>query len=156
MQQERVKQAICWALVALCMALIFYFSSRTAGESSAQSGFLLKIIRQIFNFVAINDFIVRKGAHFLEFTGLCFLFGLAFFEQTTKLCPVRSVFFTSIYAVSDEIHQIFVEGRACRFSDWIIDTAGAILGIIIFCFLYLIIKKFICYKKEKHIDSNNN
>ena len=33
------------------------------------------------------------------------------------------------YAASDEFHQLFVEGRAGRVSDVLIDSAGALAGV---------------------------
>lgn len=147
MQQERIKKIICWALAAVCMAVIFYFSSRTASESSEQSNHILLFLKKLLESNAFTDYIVRKGAHFFEFAGLSFLFSLAWLEQTKKLCPLRAVFLTSAYAATDEFHQIFVDGRSCQFSDWIIDTAGAVLGMTLFVLIYFILKKIIAYKK---------
>ncbi len=39
-----------------------------------------------------------------------------------------------VYGLFDEIHQLFVQGRACTFSDWMIDSGGALLA----CFVYLL------------------
>ena len=39
---------------------------------------------------------------------------------------------TAVYAATDEIHQLFVPGRAGRFSDVCIDSAGALAGGIVF------------------------
>ncbi len=39
--------------------------------------------------------------------------------------------FCIFYAVSDEFHQLFVPGRACLFTDVCIDSAGALLGILL-------------------------
>lgn len=36
-----------------------------------------------------------------------------------------------LYAVTDEIHQIFVEGRSCELRDLLIDAAGVLLGVVI-------------------------
>ena len=44
------------------------------------------------------------------------------------------------YACFDEFHQLFVNGRTGQFSDCLIDTSGAILGILLFKVI-LIIKK---------------
>jgi len=33
------------------------------------------------------------------------------------------------YAALDELHQVFVPGRTCLLQDWLIDTAGAFVGI---------------------------
>jgi VanZ family protein len=41
-------------------------------------------------------------------------------------------FFTGVlYAVSDEIHQLFVPGRAGQIRDVLIDACGVFVGIII-------------------------
>ena len=41
-----------------------------------------------------------------------------------------------IYAVSDELHQLYVAGRSCELFDVIIDAIGSIFGILIGYFLY--------------------
>ena len=58
-----------------------------------------------------------------------------------------SVICASIYAISDEVHQIFIDGRSCELRDLAIDTVGAILGAIGFLVIYLIIDAII--KKQK-------
>ena len=46
-----------------------------------------------------------------------------------------------IYAISDEIHQLFVPGRAGQVRDVLIDSAGSFLGIIlVMAFVKLLIK----------------
>lgn len=36
-----------------------------------------------------------------------------------------------IYAISDEIHQHFIPGRAAMFGDVIIDSMGILLGVLL-------------------------
>ena len=43
---------------------------------------------------------------------------------------------TFLYACTDEFHQLFVPGRAGRFTDVLIDTTG---GIIMLLFIALVI-----------------
>jgi VanZ family protein len=38
----------------------------------------------------------------------------------------------SLYGATDEIHQLFVEGRNCNAWDWVADTVGAILGATLY------------------------
>ena len=38
----------------------------------------------------------------------------------------------SAYAASDEWHQSFVPGRASEAADWIADTAGAIVAVVLY------------------------
>ncbi len=159
MQQERNKiatQTVCWVLVAICMGTIFYFSSRTSTESSSQSGYFVLLFKKILGNNVVTDFIVRKCAHCLEFAGLAFLFNIALFEQSNNIKPIYATAFTLLYAITDEIHQIFVPGRSCQFKDWGIDTLGAIIGTLVFLAIYFIILKIIKYKKSKQIDTIMN
>ncbi len=120
------------------MGVIFWLSSRTADESSQQSDEILKLLISIFGDNIFTTFIVRKSAHFLEYTGLCFLFNISLFATKRRPLYIYAVLFTSLYAVTDEVHQLFVEGRACKVTDWAIDTSGAILGAVVFAVIYLI------------------
>lgn len=129
------------------MGVIFWLSSRTATESSEQSGVIVEFLRKIFGDNVFTDFIVRKSAHCLEFTGLSFLFNLSLYVTKNKPSYVFAVILTSIYAATDEFHQLFVEGRSCQITDWAIDTGGAILGALGFLVILLIIKK--CKKTIK-------
>lgn len=156
MQKEKNKiiTALCWILVFICMAVIFWLSSRTAEQSSEQSGALLQWLLDNFGDNFFTDFIVRKLAHFLEFAGLCFLFNTAFLQTNKRKMPVISVLCTSVYAASDEFHQFFVEGRSCQLSDWAIDTAGAILSSAVFLIIAAAFSAAV--KKKNTIDTGNN
>ena len=131
------------------MGVIFWLSSRTATESSEQSGVIVEFLRKIFGDNVFTDFIVRKSAHCLEFTGLSFLFNLSLYVTKNKPSFVFAVMLTSIYAATDEFHQLFVEGRSCQITDWAIDTAGAILGALGFLVILSIIKKLNKTSKAK-------
>jgi VanZ family protein len=37
----------------------------------------------------------------------------------------------SLYAVTDEVHQVFVSGRHGSLLDWFIDTAGVVAGVLL-------------------------
>lgn len=155
MRREKIKFIISWSLVIICMAVIFLFSSHTAAESAQQSSAVLQWIIKIFGENEITDFIVRKLAHFLEYTGLSLLLANAFYQTFNRNMFFYSVLTASLYAVTDEFHQLFVEGRACRFADWGIDTAGAILGAAAFTVILIILKSLV-NRKEINIDRKNN
>lgn len=155
MRREKIKTILCWGLVLLCMGIIFWLSSRTSQESAKQSSSVLHWLVSIFGDNFFTDFIVRKLAHCLEFTGLCFLFNTALCRQHKKVMPFYAILFTSLYAVTDEFHQLFVEGRACRFLDWAIDSFGAVLGAIGFIIIYKMIQVYL-RKRQKFIDTQNN
>lgn len=128
------------------MGVIFWLSSRTAEESSAQSSDVLEWLIRIFGDNFFTTFIVRKLAHCLEFTGLSLLFSISLYFTRGKASPVYAIILTSLYAITDEVHQIFVAGRSCEFRDWAIDTGGAVAGALAFLVILYLIKKLIRLK----------
>ena len=148
-----MKKLILWMLVISCMGTIFFFSSQEATESKKVSSGLIKTVVKIIDF---NDslsaeeideisenltFVVRKGAHFSAYALLCILITLLLTEyKILKLKRFLMAVGTSfLYACSDEIHQLFVPGRAFQLTDLAVDTAGIILGAAIFFVFYTII-----------------
>lgn len=69
------------------------------------------------------DLVLRKLAHLTEYA---ILGGLLY--RWLASVPL-AVLVGSAYAATDEIHQTFVTGRAGRPLDWVIDTAGVLIGI---------------------------
>ena len=130
------------------MAIIFYFSSRPANQSAGQSSVVTLFLQRLFHTEAITEHMVRKFAHFTEFAGLGFLINTALYYSIGKQTLPLGIAIGSAYAGTDEIHQIFVDGRSCQFTDWALDTAGIVTGAIIFLILNLIIRKIIEHKKE--------
>jgi VanZ family protein len=80
------------------------------------------------------DMIVRKIAHLVEYAILARLIKRAL--TLTTAWPRKRVFTTALvgailYAVSDEFHQNFVEGRVGSVRDIVIDSIGAWLGLVL-------------------------
>jgi len=133
---KKLRIILSWAAVIICAGIIFYLSHQVATESQALSDRFAFLPRLPF-----GSFIVRKSAHFLEFAGLCTLICNALYQNHGKLMPILSVIFTAVYATSDEIHQIFIEGRACRLFDWFVDCSGAICAAAVICLVAAIFRK---------------
>lgn len=131
--KRKTVTVLCWLAVALCMGIIFYFSAQPASVSQSVSDEFAFVFRLPF-----GSFIVRKAAHFLEFAGLSVLVFNALYSTYGKFRPFVSFVITALYAATDEIHQIFVEGRACRFLDWIVDCSGAAAALIFVCLIIYI------------------
>ena len=131
------KNKINIMLVILWMILIFIMSSYNGDNSSNQSNFIVDIISNIFNInnIEILSLIIRKLAHFTEY----FILGLLVYNMIHNLNKNKylSIIICILYAISDEIHQIFVPGRNCHIIDILIDSIGSITGIYL---LYLIYK----------------
>lgn len=122
--KRRILLIISWAAVAACMSVIFFLSAQKASDSQALSDSLLLLLK----FGLTSDFI-RKCAHCLEFMGLAVLLFNALYRTFGFFRPFMAFAITAAYAVSDELHQLFVEGRACQLSDVLIDSLGAAAGI---------------------------
>ena len=128
---------IRWIALLFWMGLIFYMSNQPGDVSSKQSGLVLKL----FQFIGIDlnnelselaTFIVRKTAHFTEYFILYFLsINVMKCYLNIKNTIFYSFIFSFFYACTDEIHQYFIPGRAMAFRDVLIDSAGALLAMII-------------------------
>lgn len=156
---------IIFALLTLAvMSGIFILSCENADKSSETSGFFVNLVLKAFypDFSSMSadeqqeilsglSFAVRKTAHFTAYTALGFCASLSFRKK--KLFSVKSagtVAFCFLYACSDELHQYFVPGRACMFTDVLIDTSGSITGIIISAFILFAAAK-LSHKKSRDI-----
>ncbi len=142
-----VIRTILWILVVLWMGVIFSFSAENAEESLNTSDSIVDVVvegiletqKEAMSISEYESFkmkvshFVRKSAHFTAYMLLGILTLSALL--THKMKNTTRIFLTVVvcflYAVSDEIHQIFVPGRAGRFSDVMIDTSGALLGILL-------------------------
>ncbi|MGN0494047.1 MAG: VanZ family protein [Acutalibacteraceae bacterium] len=132
-------------MLCLWMTLIFCFSSQNADESSETSGSLIAAVAEIFypSFEELTDeeqaqviesfqFIARKTAHFSIYGVLGLLSYLTFVSYRRLRLAFRvslSGAVCLLYAVSDEIHQMFVPGRSCEVRDVCIDFCGSMLAI---------------------------
>ena len=133
-------------IVAAIMAFIFFQSALPADLSSRESGRVVDLLVRLFQGIMPIDrqtmvFIVRKGAHFAEYTILGGFLVPAVTEwmavdKTPVPDSVRSIRIISwlvgtLYAVTDEIHQSFVPGRSCELRDIGIDSCGVLAGVLV-------------------------
>ncbi|MEJ6952485.1 VanZ family protein [Natronospora cellulosivora (SeqCode)] len=148
----KFKKIFAWLAVILWMGLIFYLSSQAAEESRELSIGITQIIANFFETVFpflefdINSFhhFIRKAAHFSAYFVLGVLLINAFRISGISMlnCVLSAISLSVLYAVVDEVHQIYVPGRVGDIRDIMIDSVGAIFGIS----LYVLILKF---KKSK-------
>lgn len=144
---------------------IFWFSAQPAVESEKISGSVAFRMVDACNHMFHADmtevdmermaeyinYPIRKAAHMTEYAilGLLFFFCIVGYAKEKKRIYVAALCLTAVYAATDEIHQLFVEGRAGRVSDVCIDTIGALIGLVL---LYLL-RKFISAKRTgKHCE----
>lgn len=147
----RLKRIFSWIAVILWMSLIFFLSHQPGGESSELSegitrGFI-NTIKVVIPVLEINEHIlhgfIRKAAHFAAYFVLGFLVINAL--RRSGIHGFRGWGFALIicvvYAITDEIHQLFIPGRSGEVRDVLIDTAGASIGIAVYWFISSIYKR---------------
>ncbi|MCM1525184.1 MAG: VanZ family protein [Ruminococcus sp.] len=142
--KKPLKILLAYLPALICMAAIFFFSAQSAGESSVLSDTVVDMIRHDGSLTERLTVIVRKTAHFLEYAllgGLLYT-GNRLTGVKRRLPAAAAV--SSLYAVSDEIHQYFVPGRACMAADVLLDSCGALAGAA----AAMLIFKIIGGKKE--------
>lgn len=130
----------------LCMICIFRFSAETAEASADTSGslihsFLLRLFpdyasgssAEQFQWIESLQLFVRKGAHFSIYALLAILCWLpAHSAVSSSLMSAEAAWgITVLYAISDELHQSFVPGRSCELRDVLIDSSGALCGLLL-------------------------
>lgn len=101
--------------------------------------------------------VVRKSAHFIIYlVGGILLFN---FFRTYNISLRNQIIYAILgiilYASSDEFHQLFVNGRTARVEDVLLDTLGAIVGILLNLICLKIVYK-IKNKKDKSIENKSN
>lgn len=144
-----MKKIIKAILIIICMISIFSFSEDTGVESTKKSDTVILGVSEIFGFdhlskkeqqFIIDIFVVpvRKSAHFIIYFTLGLLL-ISFFKEFSypiKKLVFLSIFLAFLYAISDEVHQLFVVGRSGRVVDVFIDTLGASTGVFIYTFIF--------------------
>jgi VanZ family protein len=160
---KRIIRAILIALIIAVMVLIFILSAEDGQDSGGTSGGITETVLDISGidaseldeeeFAKVEGFI-RTSAHFSEYALLAFLSALLLATYKIKRIYTFafSVAFAAFYAITDEIHQIFVPDRAAQISDWLVDVSGAALGASLVLLLLLIaeaLKKRRKFPKKK-------
>ena len=118
-----------WLPLLLIMVMIYLFSMSTDPYKNLPDMFkhiknTLGLLGHFFEYsllgiAAANAIIWKSSPNFKKFT-IVFLAGL-------------------LYALSDEIHQLFVPGRAFELVDLLLDAIGILIGLLIYMLLQ---KKF--------------
>ncbi|MBP5493097.1 MAG: VanZ family protein [Clostridiales bacterium] len=151
---------IMWVLVVLWLGVIFSLSAETGDVSALRSQSLVDWLSgapALFT----NEYLLRKSAHIVEFLILSVLAYVAMFATKhiqsdvhwdgSQLIQIKSdnevyiafsLWITTLSAVADEYHQIFVPGRSSSLFDVFLDLSGAftlmlIIRVIVSIHVYL-------------------
>lgn len=133
------------------IGFIWWNSSKNGEESSGISQGVLYEIMQIFARIGIStditEHIIRKLAHFTEFTALGILLSIdtVLFLKNMKQYVWIPLFIGLLVALIDETIQLFPIGRSSSVKDVWIDFSGVIFGTI----LLLVLKQIYLFKLRK-------
>lgn len=132
---------LSWTALILWAAFIFYMSSHTSSDMAQGIYAQVKelIEKLVYHFYGYVEDPVSPIGHFCEYLILGALLGNALHCHMPLIpATIVAVLVASGYGVTDEVHQIYVDGRYCDIEDWKIDTVAAAIGsLVASVFFYL-------------------
>ncbi len=149
----RTKRRMGFCITLLILNLMFIWgNSLLPGEiSGAISGWVKNLLSYFFpgeGKPQTGHGLLRKLAHFMEFCCLGTILCWLHFMLGKK--PWRSIIYSVLVACTDEGIQCFVPDRGPGIRDVVIDTAGAVLGILLLLTGHAIYKN----RKQKRFKEN--
>ena len=160
------KKILTIILILIWMCIVFKFSSQPSTESSQLSGGITKAILNFFNVLEGKtieqqsqiETIVRKLAHYSIYTigGILIILHVNLYKISANKKVIVSQLIGTLYAATDEIHQLFVPGRSGEIRDVCLDSLGVITGIVIILIILKYRGKAPCLpnrKKEVRVEN---
>ena len=155
------KQTQSGRLSVLFAIMIFCFSARN-GEESTEDSYTVgmefgRIVHPDFKnwseeaqlaFAAKVDHPIRKLAHATEYAVFAMLLCGVWLDVRRKR-KVSALFAwgtATVYAATDEFHQLFVPGRSGQVKDVLLDSCGAAVGVLIL----MLVAALIRFIRKKH------
>ena len=129
-----------WMPVVIWLGVIFFCSTdfMSAEHTSRIIEPFLRWLRPAISSEAIGQvqFFVRKAAHLIEYAILAMLLWRAIVrganaERKMTILYVNLWLAATLVAACDEYHQAFVPSRGAAWGDVLIDSGGAIFGLLI-------------------------
>ena len=138
-------------VTVIIMIFIFVQSALPSDLSQQESGVIVSFLSNfLWTDSELLSFVVRKCAHFAEYTLLGWSLALTVADYLERLRGAQPGgsnrakpgdlrgaqlmapwMIGTAYAVTDEIHQYFVPGRSCEIRDVVIDSCGVLVGALI-------------------------
>lgn len=139
-----IRKVLSIGLVIFWMGFIFSFSQSNGTESGSLSEEVLtKVIevvsdiepgsKKMEELVSVLSFPFRKCAHFFIYFVLGILVMNAFLSfGIVKRISIIAVIMCILYAISDEVHQMFVSDRSGNINDMLLDSSASCFAIYLF------------------------
>lgn len=137
---------IIFTLTIFMIGFAFVHSSMPASVSSEESQSVLNFLYDFFASIGITltEHIVRKSAHFAEYTAIGMLLASCAYSFDRKK-PLR--YYSQILAAGlaiplcDEAIQLNVEGRSGQITDVLLDFSGVLVGAVVMLIIYFLYRK---------------
>ena len=141
------KRTLYMCMTLLWIFVIFSFSLQNGEESGQLSGGIVSWVVEMFSLTKFMEldtihFLIRKMAHFTEYFILGMFTLLTLLQTRYSKKWMIGTLFCMMIASCDETIQLFVGGRAGQFKDVLLDSTGALCGI-----LFLLFYRFIFYDR---------
>ena len=135
-------------LTVLMILFAFFHSMMPATVSAEESGGILDLIEMFLKNIGINatisEYLIRKSAHFTEFSligGLLMSCAYSFNRNKPYVYYAHILFCGLAVAVCDEAIQLNVIGRSGQVSDVILDFCGVVFGALFMLVVFIIYKR---------------
>ena len=145
-----MKKRIFLVLTLVWMIFIFYLSHQPATISASQSGGFMDMLTKLpivgglldeLMKLSFAEFLIRKSAHMFLYFVLAILIYMSISKGYSYKYYILAFVLSAMYACSDEIHQLFIVGRSGEIRDVLVDSTGALIGLIIVYLYNTYIKK---------------
>lgn len=132
-----VAPVLLWLAAIAWVAVLFFFSGQSGAESGDLSMRVSRLVVRLFPFLpwtaeAINP-VLRKIAHFSIFGVEGFLLCAALvctLRARRGLGAALAFGLSAAMAALNEYHQSFAVDRSCELRDVLIDSGGALMGVL--------------------------
>ncbi len=163
----KIKRIILTILLISWIGVIFSFSNQNGEESQKLSDNVTEAIidktveltrieitkAQKEQLIEDSRFVIRKIAHF----SIYFILGIIAYLTIKSYDFKKIIFYTLIiclvYAISDEVHQMFIAERTPHLLDIFIDFSGAFISCML---IHLLINVKNKVKQVKHLQFSKN
>ena len=145
-----MRKRIFLVLTLVWMVFIFYLSHQPATISASQSGGFMDMLTKLpmigglldeLMKLSFAEFLIRKSAHMFLYFVLAILIYMSISKGNSYKYYILAFVLSAMYACSDEIHQLFIVGRSGEIRDVLVDSTGALIGLIIVYLYNTYIKK---------------
>lgn len=127
------RSVLSWAFVVAWAGFIFFMSSNSGSGLNEGLGVFSRVYQALkeaqAHMLGPDIDVLSSIAHFCEYAVFAAAWANALrIRLTLRNACIFAVVFSSLYGITDELHQLFVPDRMCDPVDWLVDTAGSMLG----------------------------